>query len=111
MTNRSAGFDLPRQDFQALQHNEPSNDGVGCGDSWDDVSRHGWKADRQTDIYLKVGVTTVQGESERETPISALTLSKDNSHLTSKRLFMFMLKMCMRRFAAAVTKSIAGGSS
>lgn len=33
------------------------------------------------------------------------------SHLTSKRLFMFMLKTCMRRLAAAVTKSIAGGSS
>lgn len=24
---------------------------------------------------------------------------------------MFMLKMCIRKFAAAVTKSIAGGSS
>ena len=34
-----------------------------------------------------------------------------HSHLTSKRLFMFMLKICMRRLAAAVTKSIAGGSS
>lgn len=68
-------------------------------------------AGRQTDIYLKVEVNTVQGERERETPVTVLTLSKDNLHLTSKRLFMFMLKMCIRRFAAAVTKSIAGGSS
>lgn len=40
-------------------------------------------------------------ESQRET----------NLHLTSKRLFMFMLKMYIRRLAAAVTKSMEGGSS
>lgn len=34
-----------------------------------------------------------------------------NLHFTSKRLFMFMLKMCIRRLAAEVTKSMAGGSS
>lgn len=32
-------------------------------------------------------------------------------HLISKRLFIFILKICILRFAAAVTKSNAGGSS
>lgn len=38
-------------------------------------------------------------------------LNKSNSHFTSNGLFMFMLKMCIRKLAAAVTKSRAGGSS
>lgn len=41
-------------------------------------------------------------------------ISNDNEanlHFTSKGHFMFMLKMCIRRLDAAVTKSIAGGSS
>lgn len=46
ITNRPAGFYLPRQDFQALQNNESSNDGVGCGDSWDDIPGHSCKKDR-----------------------------------------------------------------
>lgn len=109
-TNRSAGFYLPRQDFQALQHDESSNDGVGGGDSWDDVTRHSWKKDRHLPEggghYRPLVLGRVQAQE-----ISILTLSRDNLHLTSKRLFMFMLKMCIRKFAAALTKSIAGGSS
>lgn len=99
---------MPRQYLQALQHDESSNDGVGGGNGRDDVPCHGWN----THTHLpECGGNCCTLVFRRAQPNPPPTTSTGDLHLTSKRLFMPMLKMCMRRFAAAVTKSIAAGSS
>ena len=101
-TYRSTLIYFSWQNLQTLQHYQTSYHCISSSYSWDNISCHCCKISKSTQIFNS------KWKSSLDYYLNVIYLSL---HLISNLLFIFILKTCILRFAAEVTKSIAEGSS